>query len=124
MGWWCSTTWIGEWIGREERSKIVLRADDEIAKLALVECHRDAMLCGRKNSEVAVFHDPLSDDWVERKSDGTPKGGRFLVTGFIGWSEMSSRDTPEWALPMDHEHFSLDQFPQKDKLRVQAKGEN
>jgi len=96
--------------------RVLLRDDKELAREAIVDAHRNAIICNRVTSEFAVWRGSLGSDWVERKN-GFPWGARFSLVASASWLRLYHKTAAPWALPTEDVKFSLRQHPEPHMLR-------
>ena len=95
--------------------RIVLDSADHHAQTGLLEAHRDALRSGAATSDFALWYEPVPNGWFSRQSDNVY--GKLSFTGSLSWSDLGSDRIERWALPIEHEGYSLADFAEPHRLR-------
>jgi hypothetical protein len=76
---------------------------------AIFDAHCNALLSGKRHSLVRFWKKKGDGLMTERdKAHGFSYESRYSIFGIITWNGLVSEQLPRWALPMDHEHFTLE----------------
>jgi hypothetical protein len=95
--------------------RIFLQKKDHVAQMGLVEAHRDALRSGVATSDFAIWHAPVPAGWFRRESESVY--GKIQITGATSWCDLRSPEVEPWALPLEHEAYSLQDYPEPYRLR-------
>jgi hypothetical protein len=53
------------------------------------------------------------------KQHGYSYESRYSILGMLTWDQLEAQNLPGWALPSDHERFSIAELPQhRSQLRL------
>jgi hypothetical protein len=77
------------------------------------DAHRDAIICGRKFSNVRIFKkkgDGLMS--TADKEHGYSYESHYPVLGWLTWSDLHSPAIPNWAYEPSNVRFTLDSIPE------------
>ena len=83
----------------------------------IYEAHWGALMSGRRFSQIRVWKRKGEGLMTELdKEHGYSYQSRYTVIGITSWCQLMARDVPAWALPIDHENFSIGDLPESTRF--------